>query len=352
MKEIDSGEVDATGAMRGEAPHRAPVLYIVIPCYNEQEVLPVTKDLFLDELSRLVDSGRIAPGSRVMFVNDGSSDDTWQVITRLSRDDGRICGISLSRNRGHQNALLAGLMEVRGLCDVSISIDCDGQDDVRAMEAMVDAFHDGCDVVYGVRSDRSSDSLFKRVTAQGFYRFMEHMGVESIYNHADYRLLSARVLDELANYREVNLFLRGMIPLIGFRSTSVAYVRHERVAGKSHYPLARMVGLAVDGVTSLSTKPIRIVVALGLITFVLGFFGVLWAIANALTGSSVAGWSSTIAIICFIGGIQLLSVGVIGEYIGKIYLEVKHRPRFIVADRTDEAPNDTCPDRKCDQGQG
>ena len=313
---------------------KVPVLAIVVPCYNEEAVLPVTSGLFERELDHLIDSGRVDPKSFILFVNDGSRDATWEIIQRLAADCPHIKGISLSRNRGHQNALLGGLMEVRRLCDVSISIDCDGQDDISAMDKMVDAYLEGCDVVYGVRSSRKTDTVFKRVSAQAFYRFLESMGVDTIYNHADYRLLSARVLGELAQFHEVNLFLRGMIPLIGFKSTSVYYERHERMAGESHYPLRKMIGLAMDGITSLSTKPIRIISLFGLIVAASGFLAIIWALATALAGLSVAGWASTLAIICFMGGVQLLSVGIIGEYVGKIYMETKHRPRFIISERT------------------
>lgn len=310
-----------------------PILYIVIPCYNEENVLPITKDLFKAKLLSLIYKGAISTDSRILFVNDGSSDGTWSIIQELCESDAHFCGISLSRNRGHQNALLAGLMEVRCICDISISIDCDGQDDIDAMDEMVDSYLSGCDVVYGVRSDRSSDTFFKRTSAQAFYKLMSRMGVETVFNHADYRLLSARVLNELARYQEVNLFLRGMIPLIGFKSTSVAYERHERMAGESHYPLGKMVGLALDGITSLSVKPIRFVTLTGAVVALFGFMGIIWAVVNAVLGTSVAGWSSIIAIICFMGGVQLLGIGVLGEYIGKIYMEVKHRPRFIVDKR-------------------
>ena len=312
----------------------APVLYIVVPCYNEEQVLPITARGFRDELASLAARGKVSPDSRVLFVDDGSRDGTWGIIERLSREDPAFCGISLSRNRGHQNALLAGLMEARGRCDASISIDCDGQDDVSAMEDMVDAFADGCEVVYGVRSSRETDTPFKRASAQGFYRLMGWMGVECVYNHADYRLLGRRVLDELSRFREVNLFLRGMVPLVGFKSTSVYYERRERVAGRSHYPLAKMVALAVDGITSLSVRPIRIITALGLVVSLLSFVGVVWAVAVSAAGHSVAGWASLISVVCFMGGIQLLSLGVIGEYVGKVYLEAKRRPRFIVAERS------------------
>ncbi len=311
-----------------------PKLYIIIPCYNEQEVLPLTAPLFLNKLEELTSKGKIHPDSRILFVNDGSRDETWQIICQLAQKDAHYIGIAQSRNRGHQNAVLAGLMEARDCCDITISIDCDGQDDLNAMNEMVDAYLDGCHVVYGVRSDRSSDSFFKRSTAQGFYKLLRWMGAEVVYNHADYRLISSRVLQELANFKEVNLFLRGMIPLVGFKSTSVYYERSERMAGESHYPLKKMLALAFDGITSLSVKPIRMITIFGSLIAFLSFFGVLWAVIGVLLGNTVAGWASTVCIICFMGGIQLLCLGVIGEYIGKIYLETKGRPRYIISDRT------------------
>ena len=311
-----------------------PRLAVVVPCYNEQEVLPTTSGLFKHEVEELVAAGKVTADSRVLFVNDGSKDDTWKIIEGLAASDPVFEGISLSRNRGHQNALLAGLMEARSSFDVTISIDCDGQDDIGTMDAMVDAYLDGCDVVYGVRSSRDTDTVFKRWTAQSFYRLLGAMGVESVYNHADYRLMSRRALDGLAQFREVNLFLRGMVPLVGYKSTSVYYERHERMAGTSHYPLSKMLALAVNGITSLSVKPIRIITGLGLVVSVVSFVGVVWALASALLGHTIAGWTSTVVIICFMGGIQLLSLGVIGEYVGKIYLEAKGRPRFIIAERT------------------
>lgn len=311
-----------------------PLLYVVIPCYNEEDVLPITSKLFLNELEELVSQDLVSNESRIMFVDDGSKDETWAVIRELARGDARFEGIALSRNRGHQNALLAGLMEARKLCDISISIDCDGQDDVRAMRDMVVAYHDGCDVVYGVRSSRESDSFFKRTSAEGFYRLLKGMGVETVFNHADYRLLSKRVLDEFSQFEEVNLFLRGMVPLVGFRSTSVYYERHERVAGESHYPLKKMIALALDGITSLSIKPIRLITMLGVVISILSLIGVVWAVVVSLMGKSVAGWASMVSLVCLMGGIQMLSLGVIGEYIGKIYMESKHRPRYIIADST------------------
>lgn len=311
-----------------------PVLYIVIPCYNEQEVLPITAPMFLNKLSDLADRGLISDASRVLFVNDGSGDKTWDIICALAQSDEHYIGISQSRNRGHQNAVLAGLMEAKDRCDISISIDCDGQDDINAMDDMVRAYLNGCDIVYGVRSDRESDSFFKRTTAQGFYKFLSAMGADIVYNHADYRLISARALRELAKFEEVNLFLRGMVPLVGFKSTSVEYKRAERLAGKSKYPLRKMLSLAGDGITSLSIKPLRLIMSFGLIVAFLSFVGVIWAIVSALGGHAVAGWASTTCIICFVSGVQLVCMGIIGEYIGKIYMETKHRPRYIISERT------------------
>lgn len=311
-----------------------PVLYIVIPCYNEEEVLPITAPMFLEKIKMLTEKGKISENSRVLFVNDGSKDKTWEIIQNLSKQDEHYRGICLSRNRGHQNALLAGLMEAKEKCDITISIDCDGQDDINAMDQMVDEYLNGCDIVYGVRSSRKKDSFFKRTTAQGFYKLMSAMGVETVYNHADYRLISSRALKEFANFKEVNIFLRGMIPLVGFKSTSVYYERNERLAGKSHYPLKKMLALAFDGITSLSVKPIRLITAFGTIVALLSFVGIIWSIVVAIIGNSVAGWASLTSILCFLGGVQLMSLGIIGEYVGKIYLETKQRPRFIVSERT------------------
>lgn len=311
-----------------------PVLYIVIPCYNEQEVLPITAPMFLNKLHELAEKKLVSENSRIMFVNDGSSDGTWDIIRALAASDEHYIGISQSRNRGHQNAVLAGLMEAKDSCDISISIDCDGQDDINAMDDMVRAYLDGCDIVYGVRNDRETDSFFKRTTAQGFYRFLSAMGAEIVYNHADYRLISARALHELAKFKEVNLFLRGMVPLVGFKSTSVEYKRAERIAGKSKYPLRKMLALAGDGITSLSIKPLRLIMSFGVIVALLSFVGVIWAIVAALAGRAVAGWASMTCIICFVSGVQLICMGIIGEYIGKIYMETKQRPRYIISERT------------------
>ena len=313
-----------------------PRLIVVIPCYNEEKVLPITSKEFLAELHKLITEDKIASDSRIMFVNDGSKDSTWELISALAKEDEHFIGISQSRNRGHQNAVLAGLMEAKDMCDITISIDCDGQDDIGAMEQMVDAYREGCEVVYGVRSKRETDTFFKRFTAESFYKLLNWMGVETVYNHADYRLMSSRVLQEFAKFKEVNIFLRGMVPLVGFKSTAVAYERHERVAGESHYPLSKMLALAVNGITSLSVKPIRMITGLGLFIAFLSFVGVIWSIAMQLGGHTVSGWASMTSIICFIGGIQLICLGVIGEYIGKIYLETKARPRYIISERTYE----------------
>ena len=311
-----------------------PKLFIIVPCYNEEEVLPVTAPLFLEKIHDLQNKGKISAGSRVLFVNDGSKDSTWQIIEKLAKENEVFLGISQSRNRGHQNAVLAGLMEARDLCDITISIDADGQDDINAMDAMVDAYLDGCEVVYGVRSSRETDTFFKRFTAESFYKFLSLLGAEVVYNHADYRLISARVLKEFANFKEVNLFLRGLIPLVGFKSTTVEYARSERMAGKSHYPLKKMIGLAVDGITSLTVKPLQLIMSFGILVAGVSFVGCIWALITALCGKSVAGWASMTCIICFVSGVQLISLGIIGEYIGKIYLETKHRPRYIISERT------------------
>ncbi len=311
-----------------------PKLIIVIPCYNEEEVLPITSRLFREELEGLIARSKVSPDSRILFVNDGSKDSTWEIIRGLSEECELFEGISQSRNRGHQNALLAGLMEVRDICDITISIDCDGQDDISAMERMVDEYLGGAEIVYGVRSARRTDTFFKRFTAQSFYRLLNGMGAEVVYNHADYRLVSSRVLKEFAGFREVNIFLRGMFPLVGFRSTCVYYERSERLAGKSHYPLSKMLSLAIDGITSLSIKPIRFITVMGIFVAILSFIGVIWSIVQYFLHNTIIGWSSTVSIICFIGGIQLISLGIIGEYIGKIYMETKARPRYIISERT------------------
>ena len=314
---------------------KLPRLTVVVPCYNEEATLPVSYPLFAEELRQMTDSGRISPDSGVLFVDDGSSDATWRTICDIAARDRRFRGIRQSRNRGHQCALWAGLMEARSLgCDATITIDCDGQDDVHAMSEMVDEYAKGADVVYGVRGDRSSDTFFKRFTAECFYRIQAAMGVEAVFNHADYRLLSARALDALSEYRETNLYLRGMIPLVGFRSSKVFYSRRERLAGESHYPLLKMLGFAADGITSLSIKPIRLITLFGAVVSVFSFFMGAWSLVSWARGSVVRGWTSEVLCVCFLGGIQLLSLGVIGEYVGKIYLEAKRRPHAVISDRT------------------
>ena len=311
-----------------------PILYIVIPCYNEEAVLPVTAPMFLKKLEALVDSGGVSASSRILFVNDGSKDATWALICALAEKDPRVLGVCLSRNRGHQNAVLAGLMEAMDRCDITISIDCDGQDDLDAMDAMVDAYLDGCEVVYGVRSRRDTDTWFKRTTAQGFYRLMNGLGAEVVYNHADYRLVSSLVLHHFADFGEVNIFLRGMFPLVGFKSTCVYYERRERLAGESHYPLGKMLALAFNGITSLSVKPINLITGVGVGFSLLGLVASLWAVVKVILGQTVHGWASLFCIVCLLGGIQLVSLGVIGQYVGKTYLETKRRPRYIVSERT------------------
>ncbi|MDD6551163.1 MAG: glycosyltransferase family 2 protein [Lachnospiraceae bacterium] len=312
-----------------------PRLAIIIPCYNEEKVLPETAPMFLDELKLMIDKKKISADSRILFVNDGSKDNTWPIIKALSKQDEHFEGIAQSRNRGHQNALVAGMMESRDRVDAIVTIDCDGQDDITAMEKMVDAFRDGNEIVYGVRSSRDTDTWFKRNSAQAYYKLLNRMGGDVVYNHADYRLVSNRVLNCFADYHEVNLFLRGIFPLIGFKSTTVAYERHERMAGESHYPLSKMLGLAFDGITSLSVKPLQLIAKLGGVFSVIGLIGIIVVIVRHFMGIAMAdGWASLACIILFIGGIQLISLGVLGEYIGKIYLETKHRPRYIISERT------------------
>lgn len=290
--------------------------------------------MFLNKLNHLIARRKVSEQSRILFVNDGSRDSTWNLIQEFANQEEKIEGISLSRNRGHQNALLAGLMEAKDLCDITISIDCDGQDDLNAMDEMVEAYHKGADIVYGVRSKRDTDTFFKRTTAEGFYKLMNKLGGEVVYNHADYRLVSAKVLEEFSNFNEVNLFLRGMFPLVGFNSTSVYYERHERLKGESHYPLKKMLALAFDGITSLSIKPIRIVTGIGIAFSIISFLLIVYALISLIHGTVVSGWTSSIIVTCLLGGIQLISLGVIGEYVGKTYLETKHRPRYIISNRT------------------
>lgn len=307
-------------------------LYLVVPCYNEEEVLPETAKRLKEKLSSLMERGLIDENSRIVFVNDGSKDKTWEIITELHREDKLFRGICLSRNRGHQNALLAGLMTVKDECDAAISMDADLQDDINTIDAMIEKFNEGFDVVYGVRSSRKKDTFFKRTTARGFYKLMTAMGVETVYDHADYRLMSQRALDGLSQFKEVNLFLRGIIPLVGFRSTTVTYERGERFAGESKYPLKKMLAFALEGITSLSIKPIRFICTLGIIIFCISIGMLLYSVIRYFLGHTVDGWASLAVSIWALGGIQLLAIGVIGEYIGKIYLESKGRPRFLISD--------------------
>lgn len=311
-------------------------LYIVIPCYNEQEVLPVTVPVFMEKLNNLVEKGLCSEKSKVVFVNDGSKDDTWNIIKSFAQDSEMIEGITLTRNRGHQNALLAGLMWAKDRCDVTISIDCDGQDDINAMDEMMKNYHDGCHIVYGVRSKRDTDTFFKRFTAESFYKFMRFMGVETVYNHADYRLLSREALEALSQFKEVNLFLRGMVPMVGYKSTAVYYERSERVAGESHYPFSKMLNLALNGITSLSVKPLRYITILGFVMGGVSFMVMLYALWAKFFGETVSGWTSMVAVMCLISGVQLICLGIIGEYIGKIYSETKARPRFIIQETTED----------------
>ncbi len=311
-----------------------PILWIVIPCYNEEQVLPLTAPMFLEKLQDLTEKEKISPNSRILFVNDGSKDRTWEIIRELAAQDEHFIGICQSRNRGHQNAVLAGLMEARGRCDITISIDCDGQDDIGAMDRMVDEYLNGAEIVYGVRARRDKDSFFKRFTAESFYKLMKALGAEVVFNHADYRLISAKVLEHFADFEEVNIFLRGMVPLVGFPSATVSYDRAERLAGKSHYPLRKMLALAFNGITSLSVKPITLITSFGIGFSLVGLALMIWAVVEAILGKTVAGWASTICIICLLGGIQLISLGILGQYIGKTYLETKHRPRYIISART------------------
>lgn len=313
-----------------------PTLYIVIPCYNEEAVLPETNPMFLGKLQQLVADGLISNQSRIMYVNDGSKDKTWELIENYASQSHYVMGLSQSRNRGHQSTVLAGMMEAKELADIVITIDCDGQDDINCMDEMIRAYQQGAEVVYGVRKKRTTDTFFKRFTAEGFYHLMEKLGVEIIFNHADYRLMSKKALNAISEFTEVNLFLRGLVPLVGFNYAVVEYERFERIAGESHYPLSKMLGLAFDGITSLSIKPIRLITSLGVITSIISFAFILWSIVRNFTGNTVSGWASTVTIVAFIGGIQLISIGIIGEYIGKIYLETKRRPRYIIDKRTNE----------------
>lgn len=308
----------------------ADILYIVVPCYNEEEVLPETSRRLKEKLESLMAADKISPDSRVLFVNDGSNDRTWEIISQLHEQCSLFSGADLTRNRGHQNALLAGLMTSKERCDMAISMDADLQDDIDAVDAMVEQYYAGCDIVYGVRSSRKKDTFFKRFTAEGFYRLMNFMGAETVFNHADYRLMSRRALEGLAQFKEVNLFLRGIVPMIGYRSGTVEYERGERFAGESKYPLKKMLSFAMEGITSLSVKPIRMITGLGFLVFFISIAMLIYSIIRWAMGETILGWASLICSVWAIGGLILLSLGVIGEYIGKIYLETKERPRFLL----------------------
>ena len=318
----------------------AKTLYVVIPCYKEEEVLPETARRLKSKMAALVEQGRIAPDSRVMFVNDGSKDRTWEIIARLHQENRLFSGVNLSRNRGHQNALLAGLMTAMNFADMVISMDADLQDDIEAMDAMVDAYHNGYDIVYGVRSSRKTDTFFKRFTAESFYKLMKLLGADIVFNHADYRLMSKRALQGLSEFREVNLFLRGIVPQIGYPWTTVEYERAKRFAGESKYPLKKMLSFAFDGITSFSVKPLRLILFLGAVIFALSLVMLLWTLIRWIAGATVSGWASLMCSIWMIGGIQLLALGVIGEYIGKVYSETKARPRYIIERVLNDADND------------
>ena len=315
-------------------------LYVVVPCYKEEEVLPETAKRLKAKLTALIAQGKISPRSRILFVNDGSKDRTWPIIEELHARDRIFSGENLSRNRGHQNALLAGLMTAVQHADLMVSMDADLQDDIDAMDKMIDAYHEGYDVVYGVRASRKTDSFFKRFTAESFYKLMKAMGVDIVFNHADYRLMSRRAVEGLADFREVNLFLRGIVPQIGYAWTTVEYDRAKRFAGESKYPLKKMLSVAFDGITSFSVKPMRLILVLGAVIFVLSLLMLLWALVEWVSGKTVSGWASLICSIWMIGGIQLLALGVIGEYIGKVYSETKARPRYIIERVLNDADND------------
>lgn len=308
------------------------ILYLVIPCYNEEEVLPITTKKLTEKLDNMIKDKLVSKESRIMYVNDGSKDRTWELIGQFNKTNKYVIGVNLSRNRGHQNALLAGLMTAKEYADIVVSMDADLQDDIDVVDKMVIEYNNGCDIVYGVRSARKTDTWFKKTTAEGFYKFMALLGVEIVYNHADYRLMSKRALNELENFKEVNLFLRGIIPLLGFKTAKVEYERKERFAGESKFPLKKMLNFALDGILSFSIKPIRIITSAGFIVSFLSFLFLIYVIIGHFVSDNVTGWTTIVALICFFGSFQVLCIGIIGEYIGKIYNETKHRPRYIIED--------------------
>ncbi len=310
-----------------------PVLYIVVPCYNEEEVLHETTKRLTEKMNKMIAEGNISGESRIMYVNDGSKDKTWDIISEYYEKNPLVTGLCLSRNRGHQNALLAGLMTAKEYADAVISMDADLQDDVEAVDRFVEEFKKGSDIVYGVRSSRKKDSFFKKHTALMFYKIMEKMGVEIVYNHADYRLMSKRALEGLAEFKEVNLFLRGIVPMIGYKSSTVSYERDKRFAGESKYPLKKMISFAVDGITSCSVKPIRMITSAGLVISFLSIILLIYVIIGHFMGNTIQGWPTLMVLICFFGGFQIMSIGIVGEYVGKIYMETKERPRYIIKDK-------------------
>ena len=318
----------------------ADILYIVIPCFNEEEVLTETTKRLTEKMHKMMESGKIDDSSRILYVDDGSTDSTWHLIDRLYMDNGLVTGIKLSRNKGHQNALLAGLFEAANHADMIVSMDSDLQDDIDVLDSFVDEYYNGSEIVYGVRKSRKKDSWFKRTTAVAFYKLMRAMGVEIVYNHADYRLMSKRAVDELKNYKEVNLFLRGIIPLIGFETSTVEYDRGERFAGKSKYPLKKMIYFAIDGITSTSVRPIRMITMFGLLCILFSIIYGIYVLIGHASGGTVQGWTTSVLLTCFFGGAQIMCTGIVGEYVGKIYLETKARPRFIIEEKlTDDSKN-------------
>lgn len=314
----------------------ADILYIVIPCFNEEDVLTETTKRLTEKLHKMMETGRIADTSRILYVDDGSTDSTWRLIDRQYKENELVTGIKLSRNKGHQNALLAGLFEAADHADMIVSMDSDLQDDIEVLDRFVDAYYDGSEIVYGVRKSRKKDSIFKRTSAVMFYKLMRAMGVEIVYNHADYRLMSKRAVEELKNYKEVNLFLRGIIPLIGFETSTVEYDRGERFAGKSKYPLKKMIYFAIDGITSTSVRPIRMITMFGLFSVIVSIVYAIYVIVGHFHGATIPGWTTSVLLICFFGGAQVMCTGIVGEYVGKIYLETKSRPRYIIEEKLDK----------------
>ena len=318
--------------LKGNVRRMDTKLYIVVPCYNEEEVLKETTKRLTAKLDAMVEKQMVSSDSRILYVNDGSKDRTWELIQQLFTENKYVTGLNLSRNRGHQNALLAGLMTAKDEADIVISMDADLQDDVDAIDRFVEEYYKGADIVYGVRCSRKKDTFFKKHTALMFYRFMERMGVEIVYNHADYRLMSKRALEGLAEFKEVNLFLRGIVPMIGYKSSTVEYERDKRFAGESKYPLKKMLAFAIDGITSCSVKPIRVITSVGILISIVSAILLIYVVVGYFLGNTIEGWATLMVLLCFFGGFQIMSIGVVGEYVGKIYLEAKERPRYIISE--------------------